>query len=143
MAKHFLLLPFFFLLGQMVFAQALDTATYSHLLKADKEEFLNYAKSIGLTTVFDTASQSLFARTKGLLYSKPLGDKNNNQYYDLVLIVSTQNKDNNKLILRDAKEVPEKKGVWTDSQYLYREWDTENPISKEMWYKVLVYKKKE
>jgi hypothetical protein len=128
--------------GQFLFAQTFDTTTYSHLVKADKDEFLNYARSVGLTTDYDTASASLFAKTKGCLYTKPLGDKNNNEYYDLVLIVSTQNKENNKLILRDAKEMQDKKGFWIDNLYMYREWDMENPYSKEMWYKVLVYKKK-
>jgi|ERR1035437_1665812 hypothetical protein len=142
MTKNLLALILFLLFGQLLLAQTFDTTTYSHLVKADKDEFLSYAKSVGMTTDFDTASQSLFAKTKGCLYTKPLGDKNNNEYYDLVLIVSTQNKDNNILILRDAKELPDKKGFWTDNQYLYREWDMENPISKEMWYKVLVYKKK-
>jgi hypothetical protein len=59
-----------------------------------------------------------------------------------VLIVSTLNKENNKLIFKKAIENPNKKGTWTDDKYLYREWDLENPVSKEMWYKVLVYKKK-
>ncbi|MFT3935931.1 MAG: hypothetical protein QM726_20040 [Chitinophagaceae bacterium] len=142
MTKNLLVLSLLMLFGQVLSAQTFDTTTYMHLVQADKEEFVNYAKSIGMTTDFDTASQSLFAKTKGCLYTKPLGDKNNNEYYDLVLIVSTQNKENNKLILRDAKEMQDKKGFWTDTQYLYREWDLENPISKEMWYKVLVYKKK-
>jgi hypothetical protein len=142
MTKNLLALVSFVFLGQILFAQTFDSATYSHLVKADKDEFLSYSESVGMTTDFDTASQSLFAKAKGCLYTKPLGDKNNNEYYDLVLIVSTQNKENNKLILRDAKELPDKKGFWTDNQYLYREWDMENPISKEMWYKVLVYKKK-
>lgn len=142
MTKNLLLLMLSMLFEQILFAQTFDTTTYLHLVKADKDEFVNYAKSVGMTTDFDTASQSLFARTKGCLYTKPLGDKNNNEYYDLVLIVSTQNKENNKLILRNAIEMQNKKGFWTDDQYLYREWDLENPISKEMWYKVLVYKKK-
>ena len=123
-------------------AQSFDTTTYSHLVKADKNEFIRYARSAGLATEIDTTSQSLFAKTKGCLYTKPLGDKNNNEYYDLVLIVSTLDKANNKLILKNAKENPERKGTWTDNEYLYMEWDSENPISKETWYKVLVYKRK-
>jgi len=123
-------------------AQAFDSATYSYLVKAEKDEFINYANSVGLTTVIDTLSQSLFAKKKGCLYMKPLSGKNNNEFYELVLIVSTLNKENNKLILKDAVEDPNKKGTWTDTKYVYMEWDMENPISKEMWYKVLVYKKK-
>ena len=74
-------------IGQSLFAQTFDTTTYSHLVKADKDEFISYAKPVGLTTVIDTASQTLFAKTKGCLYTKPLSDKNNNEYYDLILIV--------------------------------------------------------
>ena len=132
----------FVFVGQSLFAQTFDTTTYSHLVKADKDEFISFAKSVGLTTVTDTASQTLFAKTQGCLYAKPLGDKNNNEFYDLVLIVSTLDKKNNKLILKNAAESSEKKGTWTDNQYLYMEWDLENPASKEMWYKVIVYKKK-
>jgi hypothetical protein len=135
----FILLIFF---GQLLHAQTFDTTTYFHLVNADKDKFITYAKSVGLTTEIDTASQSLFAKTKGCLYVKPLGDKNNNANYDLVLIVSTLNKENNKLILKNAIENPNKKGTWTDDKHLYIEWDLENPMSKEMWYKVLVYKKK-
>lgn len=142
MNKNLFALLLCMVISQMLFAQTIDTTTYSHLVKAGKDEFLSYARSVGLTTEIDTVSQSLFAKTKGCLYVKPLGNQNNNEYYDLVLIVSTQNKENNKLILRNTKENPDKKGFWTDDQYLYREWDMENPASKEMWYKVLVYKKK-
>ncbi len=130
------------LLGQVSFAQMIDSTTYLHLRNADKDEFMKYAKSVGLTTDYDTTAQSLFAKKKGCIYTKPADDKNNNEYYDLVLIVSTQNKENNKVILKGATEMTDKKGFWLDGAYLYREWDTENPISKEMWYKVLVYKRK-
>lgn len=75
------------------------------------------------------------------MFIKPTGSKNDNQYYQLVLIVSTQNKENNKIILENAKENPEKKGVWTENEYLYRELDMENPISKEMCNKILIYKR--
>ena len=142
MTKSFLTILLFILAAQSLLAQTFDTTIYSHLVKADKDEFISFAKSVGFTIVTDTASQTLFAKTKGCLYAKPFGDKNNNEYYDLVLIVSTLDKKNNKLILKNATENPEKKGTWTDNQYLYMEWDLENPISKEMWYKVLVYKKK-
>ncbi|NII29096.1 hypothetical protein HB364_28715 [Pseudoflavitalea sp. X16] len=142
MTKNFLLSILLLAFGQILQAQTFDTTTYFKLVTADKNEFITYAKSVGLTTDFDTASQALFAKTKGFVYTKPLGDKNNNEYYDLVLIVSTLSKENNKLILKNATENPTKKGTWTDDKYLYIEWDTENPISKEMWHKVLVYKKK-
>lgn len=91
----FILLVFF---GQLLQAQTFDTTTYFQLVNADKDKFITYAKSVGLTIDIDTASQSLFAKTKGCLYVKPWGDKNNNEHYDLVLIVSTLNKENNKLI---------------------------------------------
>jgi len=142
MKKQFSIFILLIFSGLVLHAQAFDTTTYIHLVNADKDEFVTYAKSVGLTTEIDTASQSLFAKTKGCLYMKPLGNKNNNEYYDLVLIVSTLDKENNKLILKNAIENPNKKGTWTDDKYLYMEWDLENPISKEMWYKVLVYKKK-
>jgi len=142
MKRPFLLVILFVFWGHFTNAQTFDVTTYSHLVKADQNEFIRYAKSVGLTTDIDTISQSLFAKTKGCLYTKPLGDKNNNEYYDLVLIVSTLDKENNKLILKNAKENPQKKGTWTDNEYLYMEWDSENPISKDMWYKVLVYKRK-
>jgi hypothetical protein len=142
MAKQFLLIILIIFLGQVLTAQSFDTTTYAHLLRAGKDEFVAYANATGLTTNIDTTAQLLFAKTGGCIYVKPLDDKSNNEYYDLVLIVSTLNKENNKLILKNAKEYPQKKGTWTDDEYLYLEWDLENPISKEMWYKVLVYKKK-
>ena len=142
MKKQFLIFILLLVFGQLLYAQAFDTITYSHLVKADKDEFITYAKSVGLTTVIDTVSQSLIAKRKGCLYIKPFGDKNNNEYYGLVLIVSTLSKENNKLILKNAIEEPTKKGTWNDTEYLYMEWDSENTMSNEMWYKVLVYKKK-
>lgn len=142
MTKQLSIFIFLILSGLILHAQAFNITTYTHLVNADKDEFITYAKSVGLTNEIDTASQSLFAKTKGCLYVKPLGNKNNNEYYDLVLIVSTLDKENNKMILKNAIENPNKKGTWTDDKYLYIEWDLENPVSKEMWYKVLVYKKK-
>jgi hypothetical protein len=127
--------------GQSLLAQTLDTTIYRHLVTANKDEFTIYASSKGYSTSIDTAAEVLFAKTKGCIFAKPLGTKNNNQFYDLVLIVSTQDKANNKLIIKKAAEGP-KKGTWTDDQYLYYEWDTQNPVSNAMWYKVLVYKKK-
>ncbi|MBB4800047.1 hypothetical protein HNP37_000086 [Flavobacterium nitrogenifigens] len=128
--------------AQNFYSQSFDKKTYEKLLKSDKIEFVEYAKSVGLTIETDSISESIFAKRKGCLYLKPTGTKNDNEYYELALIVSTLNKENNKLILENAKENPETKGVWTDNEYLYREWDMENPISKEMWYKVLIYKRK-
>ncbi|CAM4152941.1 MULTISPECIES: hypothetical protein [Flavobacterium] len=127
-------------LVQNLYSQTFDKPTYERLLKSDKIEFVKYAKSVGLTIETDSISESIFAKKAGCLFIKPTGTKNDNQYYQLDLIVSTQNKENNKIILENAKENPEKKGVWTDNEYLYREWDMENPMSKEMWYKILIYK---
>jgi hypothetical protein len=129
-------------LGQELSAQAFDATVYSHLVRADPNEFIKYAKSVGLTTVFDSTSKTLFANTKGCLYTKPLGDKFTNENYVLVLIVSTLDKENNKLILKNAKENPYKKGNWMDKEYVYFELDWEDPISKEMHYKVFVSKRK-
>jgi hypothetical protein len=142
MVKQTLLLVISLVLGQSIFAQGFDTTTYRRLLDAGKDDFVSVAKAAGLDTAYDTASQTLFAKTKGCIYTKPLGDKNNNENYDLALIVSTLNKENNKLILANATEAPNKKGTWTDPKHLYLEWDTENPVSKEKWYKVIVYRKK-
>lgn len=142
MKKTFLSLLLLLFVGQHLIAQTFDITTFSHLVNADKDEFISYAKSVGLTTDFDATSQTLFATKKGCVYGKPLSDKNNNEYYDLVLVVSTLDKENNRLVLKNAKENSEKKGIWTDNQYLYREWDMENPETKEMWYKIFVYKKK-
>ena len=127
---------------QISFSQAFDIKTFNELKKAtNKIEFVSSAKAANLTVEEDLASECIFAKKKGCLYTKPLGVKSNNEFYDLILIVSTLNKENNKQILKNASEDPNKKGTWTDKEYLYIEWDTENPISKEMWYKVLVYKK--
>jgi hypothetical protein len=142
MGRQFFISIVFTLFGHFVFAQAFDTTTYLHLVNADKNEFIDYAGSVGLTIAVDTVSQSIIAKRKGCIYLKPYGDKNNNEYYDLALIVSTLNKENNKLILKNAIEDPAKKGTWHDSTYLYVEWDAENTISNEMWYKVVVYRKK-
>ncbi|WJS96507.1 hypothetical protein NYQ10_08595 [Flavobacterium johnsoniae] len=128
--------------AQNLHSQSFDKKTYEKLLKLDKVEFVKYAESVGLRIEIDSISESIFAQSKGCLYIKPTGNKNDNQYYKLALIISTQNKENNKIILESARENPETKGVWTDNEYLYREWDMENPISKEMWYKVLIYKRK-
>lgn len=141
MKKNILAFLFMFI-GSFSFAQNFDVRTFSNLVKSDKNEFIKLAESLGFTTNLDEASQTLFASKKGCVYGKPLTNKNNNEFYDLVLIVSTLDKENNKLILKNAKEDIDKKGVWIDNQYLYREWDMENPNTKEMWYKVLVYKKK-
>lgn len=142
MSKQFFISLVFTAFGQFAFSQAFDTTTYAHLVSADKNEFINYAESAGLTIVVDTVSQSIIAKRKGCIYIKPYSNKNNNEYYDLALIISTLNKENNKLILRNAVEDPAKKGTWNNSKYLYMEWDAENTMSAEMWYKVAVYRKK-
>lgn len=142
MGKQFFISIALTVFGHFLFAQAFDTTTYTHLLNADRNAFIKYAGSVGLTIVVDTVSQSIIAKRKGCIYIKPYSDKNNNEYYDLALIVSTLHKENNKLILKNAAEDPAKKGTWNDSKYLYIEWDAENTMSDEMWYKVVVYRKK-
>lgn len=127
---------------QNLYSQTFDKTIYEKLLKSDKIEFVKHAKSVSLTIETDSISESIFAKKADCLFIKPTGSKNDNQYYQLVLIVSTQNKENNKIILENAKENPEKKGVWTENEYLYRELDMENPISKEMWNRILIYKRK-
>ena len=127
--------------GQISHAQKIDTVIYEHLLHSDKIEFTSYAQSVGLKTDFDSLSNTLFAKTKGILFSKPLGDKGN-EYFVLEMIVSTLDKANNRLIIKDAKPVEGKQKTWSDTGYWYIEWDLENPVSKEMWYKVLVYRRK-
>ena len=142
MKKTFFTFLLFLFANNYLSAQKFDTKTYSDLVKANKEEFVTIAGAAGLKTDFDETSKVLFAGSKECLYSKPLSDTSNNEYYDLVLIVSTLDKTNNKLILKNAQENAEKKGTWTDSNYLYIEWDMENPQTKEMWHRVLIYKKK-
>ena len=142
MIKHFFIFILCTVFSQFLYAQAFDTTIYFRLVEANKDEFIKYAPSVGLTIVIDTVSQSVIAKRKGCLYIKPYGDKNNNEYYDLALIVSTLSKENNKLILKNAVEDPAKKGTWNDRSYLYMEWDSENTMSNEMWYKVVVYRKK-
>jgi len=93
----FIIIAFF----QNLYSQKFDKKTFEKLLKSDKTEFVQYAKSIGLIVETDSISESIFAKTKGCLYIKPTGTKNNNQYYELSLVVSTQNKDNNKIILEN------------------------------------------
>jgi len=131
----------FFAGGTISHAQKIDTVIYGHLLHSDKIEFTRYARSVGLKTDFDSLSNTLFAKTKGILFAKPLGDKGN-EYYVLEMIVSTLDKANNKIIIKDAKPVEGKQKTWSDNKYLFIEWDLENPVSKEMWYKVLVYRRK-
>ncbi len=126
----------------VISAQTLNEANYSRLLKSNVEEFISYAKSENFTTSIDSQVHMAFATKKGFVYGKPIDNSNDNDYYQLVLLISTLNKENNKLILKNAVENTDKKGIWTDDQYLYREWDLENPESKEMWYKVIIYKKK-
>jgi hypothetical protein len=124
---------------QVSYAQIIDTTVYKHLLHADKIEFKRYAESVGLQTNFDSLSNMLFAKKPGLVYGKPLIE--GSQSYVLEMIVSTQDKANNKSVIQDAKPVEGKPGTWYSNDYLYMEWDLENPISKEMWYKVLIYKR--
>ncbi|MFC4816793.1 hypothetical protein [Flavobacterium sp. GCM10023249] len=142
MKKYLLPIVLIFFIAQNLAAQGFNKTHYLSLIKVDKNEFVTYAESVGMITEMDEISETLFARTKGCVFGKPLGTKNNNASYDLVLLVSTLDKSNNKLILDKAKEIPEKKGTWIDDEYLYIEWDMENPNTKEMWYKILVYKRK-
>jgi hypothetical protein len=142
MKNHRLIYLSFLLFGQIAFGQKLDSTIYLTLLKADKEAFTNYAKSVGLTVELDSLSNTLFAKTKGILFSKPLADKGND-YYALNMMVSTLNKDNSESIVKNAQPVEGKKNTWIDDNYLYITWDLENPVSKEMWFRVLVYKRKQ
>lgn len=141
MNRRILLIIVLGFVGLVSFGQKFDSTIYLHLLKSDKTEFISYAKSVNMTIDFDSTSNTLFAKTKGILFSKPLKEEGNN-YYSLSLIVSTLDKENNKTILKNANPVEGKKNTWIDNSYLYVEWDTENPYSKEMWYKVLIYSKK-
>ena len=141
MQRYFLIF-IFIIIGQFAHAQSIDTTIYLTLVKSDIDNFESISKTAGFVTSFDTTSQTMLASKKGLVYAKPIGDKNDNAYYKLALIVSTQNKENNKLILRNAKEKPNKKGTWVDDEYMYIEWDMKNPISDEIWYKLIIYKKK-
>src|SRR6187402_2115658 len=96
---------------QNSYSQSFDKATYERLVKSDKIEFVKYAKSVDLTIETDSMSESIFAKKEGCLYIKPSRTKNDNKYYQLVLIVSTQNRENNKIILENAKDNENKKGV--------------------------------
>ena len=58
MKKQFALFNLLFVFGQILHAQTLDITTYAHLVTADKNEFIVYAKSVGLTTDLDTTSQT-------------------------------------------------------------------------------------
>jgi len=142
MKKNIFYLLIIFLPNQNLYSQAFDEETYLKLLNSNKIEFVEYAESRGLTIEIDSLAESIFAKKKGCLFTKPLGIKNNNDKYNLALIVSTLNKENNWIILKNAKENQEKKGEWTDDKYLYKEWDIVNPFSNEMWYRVVVYEKK-
>ena len=141
MINRITVLFLFLLAAQISFAQKIDTAVYRHLLNADKDEFTKYAQSAGLTTEFDSLSNTLFAKTQGLVFAKPLAEPGNEAYV-LQMMVSTMDKENNKSILAGAKPIEEKKDTWYNDPYLYIEWDMENPISKEMWHRVLIYKRK-
>src|SRR5438105_1916556 len=107
MIKQFLLFSLTFVFVQILHAQTFDTTIYSHLVAADSNAFITYAKSFGLNTAYDKASKTLFAKTKGWVYTKPLDGKSNNRYCDLVLIISTLNKEDKKLILKNATEYPD------------------------------------
>ena len=140
-SKYILFLLSSFIFNQLAFGQKLDRNIYFNFVKADSSEFIKYAQQIGFTTEYDITSKVLFAKTKGFVFGKPLAETGNASYV-LTLVVSTLDKENNKIILQNAKPVESKKDTWIDDKYLYIEWDLENPISKEMWYKVLIYRHK-
>lgn len=133
--------------SQMAFSQKLNTKLdlkiYRKLLKADKADFVKVGESLGLSTDFDSLSNIRFLQKQGFLFSKPMGEDTSASVYALHMLVSTLDKNNNKLILKSAKPVPDKANTWMDSNYLYVEWDAENPVSKEVWYRIVIYKKRE
>ena len=99
----------FVLYGQISYGQKLDTTVYLNFLRVDKIEFVTYAKSIGYKTSYDSTTNSLFAGVHGILFTKPVADTGNEDYY-LHLIVSTLDKGNNKLILKNTKKYLDKEG---------------------------------
>ena len=104
MVRRFLFTLLILFPGMFSYAQVFEVATYLHLLASNKDEFMSYTKSRGFSTNIDTTSHSLVAKKPGCLYLKPYGTENNNENYDLMLIVSTQEKENNKLIIKAAKK---------------------------------------
>ena len=124
-------------------AQTIDTTLCFSLIKSDPTEFIQYTKSAGFKVDTEATTQMLFAKRKGVLYAKPLDNKNDNANYKLQLVISTLNKENSSLILRNAKELDTKNDIhiWVDNEYMYYELSMMNPISNELWYKIMVYKK--
>lgn len=136
MTKYFLIIFLFF--GLQSFGQTLDTIIYRQLFESKYVDFIDIAKSHGYSTSIDTVNNFLTAKTNGVIFFKEKPDTGTTEYR-LDMIVSTLNKENNKLILKNAKLIDEKANMWQDDKYLYREWDVENVYTKVMWYKVLVY----
>jgi hypothetical protein len=128
--------------GQKINAK-LDSKVYEQLLKTDPTEFIAVGKSLGLTTDFDSVSNTCFVKKKGILLSKSMNADTSAAAYVLHMMVSTLDKSNNKLILKSAKPVPGKANTWIDANYVYLEWNAENPVTKEMWYRVFIYKQRD
>ena len=139
-------LIFSFLFSFLIFlnlkssAQEVNMEVVQKLMASDSLGFVNTAQSSGLVITYDFLSRSLFAKSRGILYAKPLAEQGNEQYR-LRLIVSTLDKKNNSIVIGNAKKVEGQQATWLSDTNLYIEWDLENPISKEMWFKVLIYEK--
>ena len=129
------------LLCHLASAQKFNRKNYLDLMDADSTSFVEYAQQKGFVTNYDLKSKSLFAKSKGFVFTKPLVE-NGNEAYTLTLIISTISKQNNRVILKDAKPLTGKKDMWSDDSYVYLEWEKQDPISKQTWYRVFVYKRK-
>lgn len=141
-----LLRPFVFLTllfsFQAILAQTFDSTSYLHLLLADRNEFISYSKSVGLTTRIDTSMSSVVAKDNNCVYIKPLKEKDNNsKMYDLVMVISTPDRTKNRFILRNAKVMTDLKNAWTDDNYLYME-SEDKDSAKDVWYRIVIMKKK-
>jgi hypothetical protein len=130
------------LLAQGLAAQGFDYQTYLTLLETKQSDFITVAEKAGLKTEIDDNAKLIFAKIKGVVYLIPTDGKGGNEFYDFVFGFSTLDKANNAIVFQNAEEIQPSVWLSKDQQYMYREMDMENPYSKEMWYKIFVYKKK-
>jgi hypothetical protein len=129
------------LMWDMASAQKINRKNYLDLMDADSTNFVEYAQEIGFVTNYDVKSKSIFAKSKGYVFTKPLAE-NGNEAYALILVISTLSKQNNRVIIKDAKPITGKKDMWGDDSHVYLEWEKQDPVSKQTWYRVFVYKHK-
>jgi hypothetical protein len=124
---------------QLTFSQTLDRDLYLSLLKTNSTQFIQYSKEKGYE-ITETPNV-IFARSKDFRFEKPLlpiitiG-------WSTLLIVSSKNKDNNRIMYQKAKRSRRHKDSLTDLKYLYIESEIQNQATNEIWYTLKILRRR-